>query len=561
MGECSTDNDSICDNRPPTRTIDRVVDPSTIAGNQLAPPPAEIQDQPVAVTEVKPAKSLSKKASLNSIAAGLDFIARLIVGLLLQPLLVGGLGSELFGAWKVLGKMTGYVSAAGGRPTQALKWTIASHQSSSDYEEKRRRVATAIVVWLMYLPLLTLVGGLTAWFIPIMLSIPAELAWPVRVAAAILILRTILASLVTIPRAVMRGENLDYKRMGLSAVLVFVGGGFMALAVYLQTGLVGVSTAYLASTLLTSAVFFYVVRKHVPWFGLAKPSWEAIRSFFGLSWWFLINRIVRQLMIASDVIVLGVLGSLELVTAYALTKFVAERLINSVSIFTQGALPGLGGIIGAEDYQTARGVRGEIMSLTWLIATILGATILLWNQDFVSLWVGDQFVESPLSTLLILVMAIQLAVIRVDSNIIDLTLNLRRKTIFGAISAVVALLLAGAMLVYFDAGIPGLCVGFILGRLILSVGYPLMAGRRLGIPASQQVLAGVRPAVTMSVLFFTIWILNWWCVADNWIELVAYSGITLAVGSVMAFFVGLSGDQRNRLWRRMNKVIGPVPVG
>ena len=559
MGECSTNNESMSDDGAPTQTIDAVEDIDLTS--EPRPQTAEVQEQPKQTSKAKPAKSLSRKASLNAVAGGLDFVARLVVGLLLQPLLVGGLGSELYGAWKVLGKMTGYVSAAGGRPTQALKWTIASHQSSSDFEEKRRRVATAIVVWLIYLPLLTVVGGLTAWFVPIMLHIPIELAWTVRVAAAILILRTILASLVTIPRAVMRGENLDYKRMGLSTVLVFVGGGLMALAVYLNTGLIGVATAYLASALLTSAVFFYVVRKHVPWFGLAKPSWEAIRSFFGLSWWFLIGRIVRQLMVASDVIVLGMLGSLQLVTAYALTKFVAERLINSVSIFTQGALPGLGGIIGAEKYETARGVRGEIMALTWLIATVLGSTILLWNQDFVSLWVGSEFVESNLSTLLILVMAIQLAVIRVDSNIIDLTLNLRSKTIFGAVSAVIALVLAGLLLDYFDAGIPGLCAGFILGRLILSIGYPLMAGRRLGIPASEQVFAGIRPAITMTFLFAVIWIVNGWFTANTWIELVAYSSVTLVIGSTVAFFVGLSVDQRDRLWRRMNKVIGPIAVG
>ncbi len=43
--------------------------------------------------------------------------------------------------------------------------------------------------------------------------------------------------------------------MGLSTVLVFVGGGLMALAVFLNTGLVGVATAYLASTLLTAHFF------------------------------------------------------------------------------------------------------------------------------------------------------------------------------------------------------------------------------------------------------------------------------------------------------------------
>lgn len=557
MGECSTNEDSIHDDRAPTPTI-----MSTEGAKLKSSPPAPREaERKKPRAEGSSAKSLSKKASLNAIAAGLDFSARLIVGLVLQPLLVGGLGNELYGAWKVLGRMTGYVSAAGGRPTQALKWTIASHQSSSDFEEKRRRVATAVVVWMMYLPLLALVGGLAAWFIPVVLNMPLALTWTVRLAAAILIGRTVLSGLVTIPRAVMRGENLEYKRMGLSTLLVFVGGGLMALAVFLDSGLVGVAMAYLASTLLTGALFLYVVRTNVPWFGLAKPSWQAIRRFCGLSWWFLIGRIVRQLMIASDVILLGVFGSLELVTAYSLTKYVAERLINSVSIVTGGAMPGLGGIIGAEDYEKAKRVRSEIMLLTWLIAAILGSTILLWNQDFVSLWVGPQYAGSSLAILLILLMAIQLALIRVDAKIIDLTLDLSRKTIFGAVSAVIALLLAGVLVAYFNAGIPGLCAGFIVGRLLLSFGYPLMAGRRLGVPPSGQAVAAVRPAITMAVLFSVIWILNTWCIADTWFELVTYASVTFVTGSVFALFVGLSVDQRNRLWRRINKGIGMSAVG
>ncbi len=169
MGECSTDKESIYDDRAPTQTI-----MSTEGAKLKSSPPAPceaVRKKPWAITKRLSANSLSKKASLNAIAAGLDFVAQLVVGLVLQPLLVGGLGSELYGAWKVLGRLTGYVSAAGGRPTQALKWTIANHQSSSDFEEKRRRVAMAIVVWLIYLPLLALVGGLAAWFVPIVFNI------------------------------------------------------------------------------------------------------------------------------------------------------------------------------------------------------------------------------------------------------------------------------------------------------------------------------------------------------------------------------------------------------
>ncbi|NIP68958.1 MAG: hypothetical protein GTO04_07185, partial [Planctomycetales bacterium] len=148
----------------------------------LSPPAEEVVRKSWDEPNSKPDKSLTKKASLNVVAAVLDFTAQLIVGLVLQPLLVRGLGAELYGAWKVLARMTGYVAAAGGRPTQALKWTIANHQFSSDFEEKRRRVATAILVWMIYLPLLLVIGGLAAWFVPVFLHVPPTWMWTVRCA-------------------------------------------------------------------------------------------------------------------------------------------------------------------------------------------------------------------------------------------------------------------------------------------------------------------------------------------------------------------------------------------
>ena len=124
-------------------------------------------------------------------------------------------------------------------------------------------------------------GGLLAWFAPSWLDAPGEYSLSVRLAAALLAANLILISLTDVPRAVLEGENLGFKRMGISALLVFVGGGLTALAVYTKTGLVGVATATLATTLLTGAFFLQVVRTYVPWFGLAKPP---IRGFTVFSW-------------------------------------------------------------------------------------------------------------------------------------------------------------------------------------------------------------------------------------------------------------------------------------
>jgi O-antigen/teichoic acid export membrane protein len=495
----------------------------------------------------------TQKAFLNAGAGAVDYGARLVVGFLINPLLVAGLGVHGFGLWQVLRQLVGYASPASGRPTQALKWTIAKEQASTDDEAKRQYVGSTLVLWFVFLPILAAAGGLLAWLAPGWLNTPAELSRVARWAAGLLVANLILMTLVEIPRAVLAGENLSYKRMGLSAVLVFLGGGLTALALHLDTGLVGVAACPLVTTLLTGILFLRVVRRHVPWFGVARPSLKAVKGFFQLSGWFLVWRLVMQAMQASDLVLLGALDSVETVTTYALTKYVPETLVTAIAILVSAVTPGLGGILGAGDVERARRIRAEMMSIAWLISTVVGSTILVWNRAFVGLWVGPEYFAGSLPTLLIVLMIIQFVLIRTDANIIDLTLDLRNKVIVGVLSTALSVLLAALLVARFEAGIVGLCLGFIAGRVIISLAYPWMVGRVLRVPILTQ-LAGIwRPAIVASFLFFLSFRLGSDLALESWLDLCLAVAATLVPALGLAFFGGLSAGQRRRILQRMGR--------
>jgi O-antigen/teichoic acid export membrane protein len=497
--------------------------------------------------------SLTQKAYLNALASSLDYGARLVVGFVINPLLVSGLGDYGYGAWQVLGRLIGYVTPASGRPTQALKWTVANQQASTDYDAKRGQVGSAIAVWLMFLPLLLLLGGAIAWASPIWLKAPKEYYPIIRGAAALLVINLVATDLMEIPRSVLTGENLGHKRMGLSTFLVLVGGGLTALAVYLKGGLIGVAVATLIATVLTGILFWQVAQVYVPWFGIAKPVFTAVRQFLKLSVWFQIWNLVMTMMRASDVVLLGILGSAELVTVYSLTKYVPETLINVVAIVVFGITPGLGGIIGAGDLQKAVRVRNEIMSFTWLITTVAGTTIILWNQSFLQLWVGSEYDAGSIPTFWIVLGVTQFVLIRNDANIIDLTLDLRQKVLVGLFSSVLSIVIA-AILVHFNLGITGLCVGFLVGRLVLSLVYPWQIGRFLGISFWGQIKGAIAPIVILLLLFGLATHLSAMLKIETWLGLILSSGATFFGLSVLAFYLGLSGHQRQQILKRIRQV-------
>lgn len=308
-------------------------------------------------------KGLTHKAYLNAFASLLDAVVKGGVLAVVTPLVVSGLGSSLFGVWQILGRLITYMHAADGRPTQALKWVIANRQVVDDDELKRRHVGSAIVVWLLFLPVLIGISSLLVWISPYMTKVPAEMYTTVRLTAGLLVANFLLIQLVSLPESVLRGMNLGYKRMGWQAALNVVGGVLTVGALYLSTGLVGLAVGQVILAALTGVLFLVVVKRSVPWFGIARPVVREIRAFLKLSVWWFAWATVSKFLMASDILILGMVASPSDVATYTLTSFAGMTLLSLVTIALGAVTPGLGGLIGQKKYEHATAVRVDRKSV------------------------------------------------------------------------------------------------------------------------------------------------------------------------------------------------------
>src|SRR2546422_3702024 len=181
--------------------------------------------------------TLTQRASLNVVASLLDYGAKVAVGLVVVPILVGGLGRSLYGVWEMLGRLVGYMTAGDGRPTQALRPVISNLQASDDDAAKRRYVGGAFFVWLLFLPVVVAAGAGLVWFAPTITAVAPALVPVVRLTCALLTGSLLFGNLASLPESVLRGMNLGYKRMGLQAGLEGGGGGLVAGGVFDGVGL------------------------------------------------------------------------------------------------------------------------------------------------------------------------------------------------------------------------------------------------------------------------------------------------------------------------------------
>lgn len=499
---------------------------------------------------------LTRRASLNIIASLVDYFAKMAVGLFVTPILVAGLGRSLFGVWEMLGRLVGYMSATDGRPTEALRLTISNEQAIDDPESKRRHVGSALTVWLLFLPVLVIGGIILVWLSPAIAKVPAESHGSVRLTAALMVVNFLLLNLAALPESVLRGTNLGYKRMGLQAGLSVVGGILTVGAIYIGSGLAGVAGAQIALTCMTGVLFLYVVKKYVPWFGIAKPSRADVRRFLGLSIWNTAGTLIAKLHLATDVIILGIIASASLVTTYVLTGYAAQAVTGIITLALGAVTPGLAGLIGKKEYEKTAELRNEMIAINWLLVTAIGSTILIWNRSFLSLWVGEQYYAGSWANLLIVLVMAQTTFIRSDAYLIDATLKLRNRVLVAALAAFLSIVFSIILTPYLK--IVGLCIGVLIGRLVQSISYPFMLNSCLAKAKRPRATTVARSGLVMAIFFVGSAYLGQRLLAQSWLTCIACVGGTLVMMTLIVPLTGLPTESRTLLSRRFKLILTSI---
>lgn len=510
------------------------------------------------VTPSTSASNLTQKTFLNAASSLLSYGIVMLVGLVLNPILVTSLGVGLFGAWKICLRLLSYVSAADGQANQALKWTIASRRSITDVDQKKREIGCAMIVWLRFLPLMLLVGGLLSWFSPSFINgLPREYFVVTRMTCVLLVVNLLLFPLKSIPESVMVGMNLRYKIIWISAVGTLLSGILLATAAMSGLGLIGLATAFLVGSLLEGCAIFYMARRCLPWLAPRRPERGEVSEFFGFSVWMLAWTLIQRLLLYSDIIIIGFVANASLVGAYTLTFYVAQFSITLSSLLVSAGMPGLGDIVGRGEFKKADEVRAEIMGSSWLLAVVLGTMILLWNRSFVSMWVGVDMFVGPWENFLIVLLMTQMIFIRYQASIVDVTLDIRAKVQWGALSTLVSVALAIIFGAHFESQIAGVMVGLIIGRLILSVLYPMLVRKTLkkGSPITWKgIMDFLRLTGVMGFLYGAAYYLANQIMIDRWYELLVHALLSILVVFCVCFWVGFSIDQRKSMVMRARQL-------
>lgn len=478
---------------------------------------------------------LTRTAWMNSSVLIAEYGVRTVVAFFVTPMMLLSFGPAGFGVWQMIDRLASYLASMDGRSTQVLRWSVATSTNQTDM---RRMVGAALCVWLTFLPVFLVGAGLLAWLTPALApGVPA----PVVVTVALLIGGGLaIAALAGIAEAVLAGMNLAYREVWITTTVPLLGGVSIIVLCRMGFSMRAVAIVQISAAAVTCIAFWWLSRRIVTGFGVARPPKTLVAEYLKKSLWFVCWMLIDRSLLAADVVLIGAVMTPALVSTYVISSYVSLLALNVSALGISAAAPGLGRLLARNDLARLRDLRREMKLMVIFVAGTAGTTIIALNQPFVGLWVGKGHDVGPLTTLLIVVGVVQWLLIRIDGSFIDLTLNLRSKVTAGAISAVIAVVAGGLLLRPF--GLPGLCLGLIAGRAVMGVSYPLVVSRFLG--EHSQPFTLVRPMSVVVVLWAAYALIGQSPVA--WLRATAPVVATIAM-----FCAGLTGDDRSRLIDRV----------
>ncbi|MDR6199299.1 O-antigen/teichoic acid export membrane protein [Microbacterium sp. SORGH_AS428] len=481
----------------------------------------------------------------NALAYYANTVVLAVLGILINPVLLSSLGAANFGTWKSLQRAFDVGGAANGGAMQALKWVIAFRAKDPDVERKRRDVGASLIVLARWSPVLIGVSAVLVVMTPLLLNdVPQEQVGPAYVTAGVLGLNVVLASVVALPDAALIGTNQGYRSMSVTTVVLTASNLAMLAAALSGAGIVALGFVMLAGTGLNGAVTLWVARRKIPWWGVARASRQDVRELSRFSGWVLAWSLVDRATLATELLLVGILVGVVAAASYSFTSYVVVFSIAICQLTTSVMMPPLGRHVGAGEWRLAARTARRARELTIAVVGFVAGMNLLLNGAFVSIWAGrEQFLGADVNALMTLTF-VQLALIRMDAQIQDTGLNIRRKVQVGALASAAGVILACAA--YLAMGtIWSIFLGLLIGRSVASLIFPAQANK---------VVRGgdwpwVRVILLMVALVFA-YLVGREVAPDSWAALVLVGLGSLVLWGTVVTFIALSPRTLRDLFMR-----------
>ncbi len=344
-----------------------------------------------------------KRAALISFVGNAANILVLSVqAALLIPLYVKHIGQKLYGAWLGSGDLLTWIQVFDLGLPNLLTQRIGAAHGKGDEASAKRYLATGVVLMaaicvLVLVVSLALASGVPSWM-GLHGTDAAHFRRTLQVATAATVLVLFNNLFLGYSRAVQDTEFLSIATiiaslaaLAISSVLIIKGFRLWAISIGLVCRAIVCTTA--------SLIFLWKTRARL--IGITKAydrevAWELLRitpsATLGGASYILLNQ--------SEVFLVASISTPEAAVIFSLTRKLVEIARAVVDMIPFAVYAGFAHLVSSDDRRRALQVFSQIYSFRLSIALSIAAAVMMLNESFMTMWIGDKYWGGRLLTTL-----------------------------------------------------------------------------------------------------------------------------------------------------------------
>ena len=493
-----------------------------------------------------------KKIFMNLLAAAISFSTGILLNFFLTPYLVEKLGAAAYGFVAIANDFVAYMSIV----TMALNSmsgrfiTIAFHQNNKQKAEQYYS-STILANVIMSIGLLIL-GAPVIVYLDVILQIPTELVWDVKLLFMFNLFNFLLSTIVSswgtgyIIRNQLYLSSMVQIKANVLRLCVLVGlfGLFPAHIAYMGIGA-------LAAAVLTCLYNAFYQRKLVPElrFSFTGMRWGRLMEIMSSGIWNTITRIGNILSGNLDLLLVNMFLTPAEMGALAITKIVPNYLTMVTGIMSGVYMPTYLELYAKQELSQLAASIKEAMRVFSLVLSIPLVIFLSLGREFFSLWVPSQDANllywlSVLSLLAIII----IGPVAMMHNVFSVVNKVKVNSLLVVFTGILNTIGGYVLLKYTDSGLWGL--------VTLTAGLSLIRNLFYTVPYSAsyigQSMGTFFPVLIRScftVIFFSCllkYCFSGLCI-DNYITFAMAASVAMAVIVVAQLLFVFSASERRQL--------------
>lgn len=321
----------------------------------------------------------------------------IVTSLLLVPLTIGYISSELYGVWLTLASIIGWLGFMDIGFTQGLKNKLTESIALGEWERGKSLVSTTYVMMIvLFVPICFLVEFLIPhidWcnLLNVNPRYQTEIVQTLRILLVFGCLQMIVNVLVSVVAA--------FQRVALSSSFVVIGNILSLGIIYLLTKTVAPSLVYLCFSISATPIFviiiasFYLfnnqIRSVAP--SLNSVDFRLAKEIFGLGYKFFIINIQAVILYQTTNILISNLSSPVMVTSYNIAYKYLNIAMLIFNIFAGPLWPAYTDAYTKKDFLWMRKMRNKmnILLLLSALGCVIMALVAPWAYN---IWIGNKAV-------------------------------------------------------------------------------------------------------------------------------------------------------------------------